>query len=173
MKALILIAEGFEDLSLFVPWFRLREEGAIVHVAAPTMATVTGQRGHRVEPDLTIHEVNPTDYDLLLIPDGRSPETLRLLEEAVDVTRTFASEPTVIATVGHGPQLLLSAGVLDGKTVTCSPGIRDDVRAAGAAYLDEGLAVDGSLLTCRGADDLPTLCRAMLRRVRELTPAVA
>ena len=163
MKALILVADGFEDLSLFLPWYRLREDGVEVRLASPLMHGLTGQHGYRVEPDYPIHEVSPGEFDLLVIPDGPAAERLRVREEAVDVARTFVQEGRPVAAVGHGAQLLLSAGTLDGRTVTCSPGIRDDVRAAGAAYRDEAVVLDGLLLTGRGPDDLPAFCRALVR----------
>ena len=163
MKALILVADGFEDLTLFLPWYRLREEDVEVTVAAPYLHAVTGQRGYVVEPDTAIHEVNPAEYDLLLIPDGPAAERLRQREEAVDVTRTFVEDGRKVAAIGHGAQLLISAGTLDGRHVTCSPGIRDDVRAAGAVYRDEAVVTDGNLLTCRGADDLPAFALAMMK----------
>ena len=123
----------------------------------------SGEHGYRVEPDSTIHQVNPADYDLLLIPDGVCGERLRVREEAVDVARTFMQEGSRVAAIGHGQQLLLSAGALDGRRVTCSPGIRDDVRAAGASYRDEAVVIHGNLITCRGADDLPAFALAMIR----------
>ncbi len=169
MKALILLADGFEDLTLFLPWYRLREENAEVRLASPFLHGLTGQHGYRVEPDFPIREVTPAEFDLLLIPDGSAVERLRLREEAVDVARTFIDERKPVAAIGHGPQLLLSAGALDGKTVTCSPGIRDDVRAAGAAYRDEPTVLDGALLTGRGADDLPAFCRRLIRLTKTVS----
>jgi protease I len=168
MKALFLEADGFEDLTLHLPWYRLREEGIHVHLASPHMHVLTGEHGYRVEPDTTIHEVNPAEYDLLIIPDGICGERLRVREEAVDVARTFMQEGMYVAAIGHGPQLLISAGALDGRRVTCSPGIRDDVRAAGANYGDEAVVVDGNLVTCRGADDLPDFAKAVLRLITKV-----
>ena len=167
MKALILAADGFEDLTLFLPWYRLREDGVEVTLACPFLHAVTGTHGYAVEPDAAIHEVNPAEYDLLLIPDGPAAERLRQREEAVDVTRTFVESGMKVAAIGHGAQLLISAGTLDGRRVTCSPGIRDDVRAAGATYRDEAVVVDGTLITGRGPDDLPTFCHRLVTR---LTP---
>ena len=162
MKALILVADGFEDLELFCPWYRLQEEGVEVTLASPTGHDVTGKHGYRVETDMPIREVNPAEYDLLVIPGGAAPQVLRLREEAVDIARTFADEDRPIAAICHGPQLLISAGVLNGRTVTCAPSIRDDVRAAGANYRDEAVVVDGSLLTSRGPDDLPQFCHQLV-----------
>jgi protease I len=162
MKALILIADGFEELTLFVPWYRLREEGVKVTLASPLLHAVSGLHGYAIEPNARIHELNPGDFDLLVIPDGPAVERLRIREAAVDVARTFSQEGR-IAAIGHGPQLLISAGAVDGRTLTCSPGIRDDVRASGATYRDEPFVVDGNLLSGRGPDDLPEFTRALLR----------
>jgi protease I len=163
MKALILVADGFEDLTLFLPWYRLREEGVEVRLAGPMMHALTGLHGYQVEPDARIHEVNPAEFDVLVIPDGPAVERLRQREEAVDVTRTFVQDGGMrVAAIGHGAQLLISAGVLDGRTVTCDPGIRDDVRAAGANYRDEAVVRDCNLITARGSDDLPAFCRRIM-----------
>jgi len=163
MNVLILVDDGFEDLTLFLPWYRLREEGFDVRLASPRMHVLCGQHGYRVEPDITIHQVNPAEFDLLLIPDGSCGERLRIREEAVDVARTFMQEGMRVAAIGHGTQLLISAGTLDGRQVTCSAGIRDDVRAAGASYRDEAVVLDGNLLTTRGADDLPAFAAAVVQ----------
>ena len=163
MKALFLVADGFEDVQFFAPYYRLREEGVLVTVAcAADHHAATGLHGYTVEPDMPIPEVNPSEYDVLVIPGGRAPEKLRLREEAVDLARTFAQDGTVVAAIGHGPQLLSSAGALDGKTVTCDPGIRDDMRAVAAAYRDEAVVVDGSLITARSNDDLPEFCQQLV-----------
>ena len=167
MKALILVSDGFEDLTLFLPWYRLREEGVDVRLASPLMHAMTGLHGYTIEPDARIHEVNPAEYDLLIIPDGSAVEKLRQREEAVDVTRTFMQDGgSRVAAIGHGPQLLISAGVLDGRAVTCDPGIRDDVRAAGASFRDEAVVRDGNLLTARSADDLPAFCQMLIWGLR-------
>ena len=158
MKALILLADGFEDLQLFYPLYRLREERIRATIAGPATPYATGQHGYRVETAMPIHELNPGEYDLLLIPGGSSPEKLRLREEAVDVARTFMDEGKMVAIMGHGSQLLISAGAMDGRVVACSPGIRDDVRASGATYRDEGVVISGNLISCRGNDDLPAFC---------------
>jgi protease I len=162
MKALILAAEGFEDLELFGLWHRLREARVEVTVASPTGQKITGSHGYPLEPDTPIRELNPGEYDLLVIPGGASPERLRLREEAVDVARTFMEADRQVAVVGRGIQLLISAGALNGRQVTCAPAIRDDVRAAGANYRDTSVVVDGNLLSCRGIDELPDFCRRLI-----------
>lgn len=162
MKALILLADGFEDLQLFCPWYRLEEEGIQVTLASPTGQPIVGQHGYRVEPDMPIHELNPAEYELLFIPGGMALEKLRLREEAVDVTRTFMQDDRLVAVIGHAAQLLISAGAVDGRLLTCAPGIRDDVRAAGAIYREEAVVVDGNLISSRTSDDLPRFCQQVV-----------
>jgi protease I len=162
VKALILVADGFEDLDLFCPWYRLEEEGVAVTLASPDGKAVTGLHGYRVKSDMPIGELNPSEYEVLLIPGGSAPGRLRLREEAVDVARTFMEEDRRVATLCHGPQLLISAGALGGRVLTCAPTIRDDVRAAGATYRDEPVIHDGNLLTGRGGGDLPDFCKQLI-----------
>ena len=162
MKAIILVADGFDDVQLFCPWYRLQEEGVDVTISSPNGQPVVGAHGYRVEADMPIHELNPSEYELLVIPGGASPEKLRQREEAVDVARTFMEEERLVAAIGHGAQLLISAQALDGHAVTCAPGIRDDVRAAGALYRDEGTVLDGHLITARGSSDLPRFCHHLI-----------
>ena len=163
MTALFLVADGFEDLSLFLPWYRLREEGIDTQLATPYLHAVQGTHGYQVEPDHRIDDVNPSDFDLLMIPDGPASERLRQYEGAVGIVRTFLDEGNRVATIGHGAQLLISSGTLDGRQVTCAPGIRDDVRAAGGVYRDLSCVTDGNLLTGRSADDLPDFMKALCR----------
>ena len=130
MKVLILIADGFDDVQLFCPWYRLLEEGRTVTVATPAGQAVTGQHGYRVKADTPIREVNPAEYDLLFIPGGQSPERLRLREEAVDIARTFMDEDRPVAAVGHstpdgalpGPFQSLRLKVARAGTARCESG---------------------------------------------------
>ena len=163
MKALFLIADGFEDVQFFCLFYRLREDGVHITVAAAVdNQAATGLHGYVVEPDMPIPELNPSEYDILVIPGGRAPEKLRLREEAVDLARTFVQDGTLVAAIGHGPQLLLSAGALDGKSATCDTGIRDDIRCAAAVYRDEAVVMDGALITARSNDDLPAFCEQIV-----------
>ena len=149
MKALILVADRFDDVQLFAPWYRLREEGLNVTLASPLGQPVKGLHGYLVEVDMPIREVNQAEYDLLLIPGGYAAEELRLREEAVDIARTFMDEDRIVAALDHGVQLLLSAGALSARQATCTPAIRDDVRLGGATYRNEAVVVDGNLITAK------------------------
>jgi protease I len=163
MKALIMAADGVEDSEFFYPYYRLLEEGAEVDVATPDACSVTGKHGYCVGADVALGEVSADDYDLLVLPGGKAPETVRLDENAVETTRRMMEAGKVVAAVCHGAQTLISAGVLDGRKATCWHAIRDDLKAAGADYRDEEVVVDGNLVTSRCPDDLPAFCREILK----------
>jgi protease I len=100
-------------------------------------------------------------FELLLIPGGGSPENLRINDSAVDFTRRFVESGRPVASICHGPQLLISANVLKGRTTTSVNKIRDDVMNAGARYVDEPLVVDGNLISSRVPGDLPVFNEAI------------
>ncbi|MHC5057712.1 MAG: type 1 glutamine amidotransferase domain-containing protein [Planctomycetota bacterium] len=165
MKAVILTADEVEDLELLVPYYRLREAGAEVDVAAPNLGPVRAKHGYTLDADLTFWDVDADAYDLVIIPGGRAPETVRLDEKAVAAVVKVLDAGMPVAAICHGAQVLISAGVLEGRRVTCWRGIRDDVRAAGAEYVDAEVVVDGNLITSRSPDDLPAFCREIMKAV--------
>ncbi|MFW6161323.1 MAG: type 1 glutamine amidotransferase domain-containing protein [Planctomycetota bacterium] len=165
MKALMLTADGFEDSELYCPYYRLLEEGFDVDVAAPAAGEVTGKHGYGFEANLSFADVTPDDYDLLVLPGGKGPETVRLDANAVEATRQIFHAGKPVAAICHGAQVLISAGLLEGKQATCWQGIRDDLNAAGADYSDQEVVVDGTLITSRCPDDLPAFCRELLAAV--------
>jgi protease I len=162
MKALILTAEGFEDLEVHLTWYRLLEEGIQTSLASPTGMVVTGLHGYRIDPDLSLKEINPNDFGILVLPGGAASERLRQREEALDLARTFLDEGKLVISIGRGAQILISAGAINNRRVTCSMAIRDDVKAAGATYTDDPVVVDNNLVTCAHSEDLPGMFRALI-----------
>ena len=167
MKALILAADGFEDSELLVPMYRLKEEGFEVDVATPTGSKIIGKHGYEVPGTADLSQVRPDAYDLLVIPGGRGPETVRLEEQAVAATRAMIDGNKIVCVICHGAQVLVSAGAVKGRKLTCWMGIRDDVKAAGGEFRDEEVVVDRNLVTSRFPGDLPAFCREMMKLVRQ------
>lgn len=163
MKALILLAEGFEDSEFLYPYYRLQEEDIEVDVAGPEPGTVTGKHGYTAEIEQNFSSVDADSYDLLVLPGGKAPETVRLNDDALTITETILENGKVVGAICHGAQVLISAGVLDGRRATCWQGIRDDLKIAGAAYVDEEVAVDGNLITSRCPSDLPAFSREIFK----------
>jgi len=151
---LIITAPLFEDTELLYPYYRLKEEGYHVEVAAPNSGRVEGKHGYFVNAEKDFSEVNPEDYDALVIPGGRAPERVRLYEEAINIVRHFFENSKPVATICHGPQVLISANVVKGRKGTSYIGIRDDLIAAGLEYIDSPVIVDGNWVSSRHPGDL-------------------
>ena len=101
-------------------------------------------------------------YDGIIIPGGGAPERLRLHGPALEFVKTFWQTGRPVASICHGPQVLISARVLEGVTLTCVAGIRDDAELAGGHYVDEAVHVDGQLISSRKPDDLPAFCAKLV-----------
>jgi protease I len=172
-RAIILTADKFEDFELFVPYFRLMEEGVAVDVAAPAKETITGENGYFFENvDLAIDEVDPQLYDLLFIPGGHplgAPTTVRNNQRAREIARAFFEADKPVAAICHGPYLLVSADLVAGRRLTSfwGDGVPDEIAAAGGVYVDQAVVVDGNLITSRWPMDLPAFMQEVLRLLRE------
>ena len=167
LKALIFGADGFEDLELFYPYHRLKEEGADVKIASMEKGKITGKHGYSVNVDVSFDEVDPAAYDILVISGGRGPEKMRLNAKALDITRHFFSEDKPVAAICHGPQVLISAGVIKDRKATSWPGVIDDLKAAGAQVYDRDVVVDGNLVTSRSPGDLYAFGREMVKQLKK------
>jgi protease I len=163
MKMLIMSADGFEDSELLCPLYRLQEAGIQVDIATPNRGTIQGKHGYVVTSDLILENVKPEEYAAVVIPGGKGPEQVRLNAAALAVVKHFMQKRKPIAAICHGPQVLISAGLLEGKNVTCWQGIRDDLIAAGAQYSDKEVVVDGNLITSREPSDIPAFCRELMK----------
>ena len=158
----IILADNFEDSEATSPIEALTDAGVRVTVLGQRSGIITGKKGAEIEATATIAGADVDDFDGLLIPGGGSPENLRINDAAVDFTRRFVASGKPVATICHGPQLLISAGVLGGRTLTSVNKIRDDIANAGATYVDEQVHVDGNLISSRVPGDLPAFNAALL-----------
>jgi len=165
MKVLMLVEDDFEDLELFYPFYRLKEEGWEVKVASSSTETKSGKRGYTITPDMTYEDVRVEDFSALVIPGGKSPERVRIDSKAVEVVRGFIKAEKPIAAICHGPQLLISAGAVKGRKMSSWIGIRDDLIAAGAEYVDAEVVVDGNFITSRMPDE-PAFCRELIKMLK-------
>jgi protease I len=159
----ILVADRFRDEEVFEPFDFLEGLGASVLLIGLERGTVTGKLGGRIEAEKAISEVSAGDFDALILPGGQAPERLRLDLRVLDLVRELDRGEGVLAAICHGPQILISAGLLKGRRATCFVGIRDDVRLAGARYSDEPVVVDGNLITSRKPEDIPAFNDAVRR----------
>ncbi|MFC7371120.1 type 1 glutamine amidotransferase domain-containing protein [Fictibacillus iocasae] len=162
-KVLSLVHHDCEDLELWYPVLRLREEGAVVDLVGEKAGeTYIGKYGVPAESDYAFGDVKAEDYDAILVPGGWAPDKLRRFPEVLEMVRHMEAEKKPIGQICHAGWVLISAKVLEGKKVTSTPGIRDDMENAGAEWLDEAVVVDGHLVSSRRPPDLPDYMRAFV-----------
>jgi protease I len=173
IRAVILTADKFEDMELFFPYFRLIEEGVAVDIAAPTKGEIEGENGYRLNVEMTFDDIHPDDYDILLLPGGSptgAPTTVRKNPKAQAIAKAFFAKGKPVCAICHGPYTLVSAGVLKGRKATgfWGDGVPDEIKKAGAEYVDAEVVVDGNLVTSRYPMDLPAYMREMMKLVRKI-----
>ena len=162
-RVAMVLANNFEDVEATDPKAYLEGAGAEVTVIGIGRGRIEGKKGATLQADATFADVSPDDFAMLVIPGGGSPENLRIHDPAVEFTRRFMESGRPVAAICHGPQLLISAKVLDGRTLTAVNKIRDDIVNAGGRYVDEPLVEDGNLITSRVPSDLPVFDEALGR----------
>jgi len=165
MKVLIVSADNFEDTELLVPMYRLLEAGHSVDVASVGRGNIKGKHGYVVGVDRTLDEIDPTEYGVLLLPGGKAPETIRRVRKALGICRHFMGHGKPVAAICHGPQILVSAGLLQGRRATCYRTVKDELLEAGALYEDRDVVVDGHLVTSRQPSDLPAFTGELMKLV--------
>jgi protease I len=162
-KIAILVEKIYEDLELQYPKYRLREAGHDVHIVGPEKdATYAGKWGYPQKAELAARDVKATDYDLIVIPGGSSPDHMRRSEHMVRLVRDAARANVPMAAICHGPWMMCSTPVLKGRRCTSYMSIVDDVKNAGGVWVDEACVVDGNLITSRTPEDLPAFMKAIL-----------
>lgn len=168
MKALIISADGFEDTELLVPYYRLKEDGLQVEIASINKGRIKGKHDYEVEAGRTLKEVDPDGYDILILPGGKAPETIRKDKDAIRIAKHFFQKNKPVSAICHGPQTLITAGLLKGRHATCYKTVADEMRAAGAVYEDKEVVVDGNLVTSRQPSDLPAFMRETIKKIKKM-----
>lgn len=166
-KIAILATNGFEQAELDGPRKALTDAGAEVVIVAPDKGSIQGmhhlEAGESVKVDATLDEVEPADFDALMLPGGlANPDELRANRGAIDFIRAFAAESKPIAAICHAPWLLIEAGLVKGRRLTSWPAIRSDIRNAGGEWLDEKVVCDKGIVTSRSPADIPAFNEKMI-----------
>lgn len=170
MKALIISADHFEDSELLYPFYRLQEEGLQVDIASIARGKINGKHGYEIVVDKALRDIEPKAYDLLVLPGGKAPAKLRKEPAAVAIAQDFMRSNKPVAAICHGPQILITAGVLEGRRATCYHSVAEELQESGALYEDSEVVVDGKLVTSRQPSDLPAFMREIVRLLKK-TPA--
>ena len=172
MRAAVIAAQGFEDEELIYPVIRLKEAGFEVNIATKGKQLCLGRKGFPLETLVKFYaelvdamQLKPEDYDLVLIPGGfEGPDRVRQIPEVLEFVRGMNEKGKLVAAVCHGPWVLISAGIVKGKKVTGYIGIVDDIKNAGANYINQPVVIDGNIVTGQHARDLGDFMAAVLAK---------
>ena len=159
---LVLVGPEYEDLEVWYPKLRLEEAGFAVRLAGIGEREYRGKHGYPCVVDGSIADFRSEDLTGLVAPGGWAPDKLRRDPEVLRRVREVHEAGRMVATICHGPWILISAGIVRGRRMTSTPGIRDDLTNAGARWVDEPAVVDGNIVSARVPKDLPAFARAML-----------
>lgn len=167
-KVAVVATDYFEQAELTEPVKALRDAGATVEIIAPKSGEIKGLKhtdpGQSVKVDKTLEEADADDYDALVLPGGAiNADHLRMEQKARDfVTKMMDEQNKPTAVICHAPWLLVSAGLARGKKLTSFFTIQDDMRNAGADWVDQEVVIDGNLITSRNPDDIPAFNNALI-----------
>jgi protease I len=171
-KVAILVADGFEQIELTSPQEALEDAGAETEIISPAEDKVKGWEetdwGKKFKVDVPLKKAKASDYDTLLLPGGvMNPDKLRLQPKAIEFIRAFFDAGKPVAAICHGPWTLIDAGIAEGRRLTSYPSIKNDLKNAGADWVDETVVVDNGLVTSRKPADLPAFNRKMIEEFAE------
>jgi protease I len=166
-RVAVIITDMFEDSEYTSPAAAFRDKGhELVHIGLAGGKTVKGKKeGTPVKVDKAVKDVAVADFDALFIPGGYSPDKLRVHEDAVRFTRAFFRSGKPVFAICHAPQLLITADVLRGRRLTGWKSIIQDIKNAGAEFLDQEVVEDDNLISSRHPGDLPAFIDACLKKL--------
>lgn len=170
----ILVEDGFEDSELMEPYRAMKEANArVVIIGSGTQETYRGKRGRAsISVDAIADDVNIDSFDAVIIPGGHAPDKMRMHESMIKLVRQAYDAGKLVAAVCHGPQLLISADIARGHTMTSWPSIAVDLKNAGAKWVNEPVVQDGNLITARKPSDLPRFNKAIVDALRKKNSTV-
>jgi len=167
-KRIAILAEDmYEDLELWYPYYRLVEEGAEVKIIGPEAKEYQSKHGYPVQADLSADKVKADDFDGVIVPGGFAPDRLRRYPAILSIVRGVFEKGGLVASICHGPWVLISANIMKGKQTTGVISLKDDLINAGAIYLDKEVVVDNNLITSRTPQDLPAFLPAIITALKK------
>ncbi|MDN4059407.1 type 1 glutamine amidotransferase domain-containing protein [Massilia sp. YIM B02769] len=172
-RVAVLMTDGVEQVEYTGPRRFLEQHGVTVILISPKGVgeEVQGmnhdQAGDKFKVEMHVKDAVPADFDALVLPGGEeNPKALRKDADSVAFVREFYAQDKPLAAICHGPWVLIDAGIAESKNLTSYPEIQDDMRKAGAEWIDQEVVIDGKLITSRKPDDIPAFNEALLKELR-------
>ncbi|HEY8397732.1 MAG TPA: type 1 glutamine amidotransferase domain-containing protein [Flavihumibacter sp.] len=171
-KIAILATHGFEESELKSPKEHLEKQGWTVHIISPETDSIKAWAktdwGKEYRVDKQVSQAAASDYDALVLPGGvLNPDKLRTNHDAIAFVRDFFAQQKPVAAICHGPQVLINAEVVNGRTLTSVEAVKMDLKNAGARWIDEEVVVDNGLITSRTPQDLPAFNKKLVEEIKE------
>jgi protease I len=168
VRVAVLVEDLYENLELWYPVLRLREEGAQVFVVGPKAGeTYKSKEGYPAKADKSAEEISADEIDAVIVPGGYAPDRMRRHEAMVKLVREAAQKGKIVAAICHGGWMLAEADVVRGRTVTSFFAIKTDLINAGANWVDKEVVRDGNIITSRVPSDLPAFMRTIIEALSE------
>ncbi|WP_066639379.1 type 1 glutamine amidotransferase domain-containing protein [Desulfolucanica intricata] len=160
----LFVEDNYNELEFWYPFYRFQEAGyKVTIIGSGRRESYTGKSGALpVKEYFSADKVKAEQFAAVIVPGGYAPDLMRLSEPMVNLVREAYAQGKVVASICHGAWMLISAGIIKGKKATCCPHIKDDLKNAGAEYINQEVIVDGKIVTSRVPDDLPAFCKAVL-----------
>ncbi len=163
----ILVENLYQVLEVWYPLLRLREDGIDVQlIGTGSRESYGSKEGYPAKVDQSIDNVDPNEFDGVIIPGGFAPDFLRRYPKIIDFVKTMNADQKIVASICHGGWILVSADILKSRKATSFFAIKDDLIAAGADWCDEEVVVDGNLITSRQPEDLPAFMVEVIKQLK-------
>lgn len=172
MQGIIISENGFEDLELYYPYYRLKEEGVEVELASTSRGSIEGEHGYVAEVERNIYHSHADYYDFLILPGGSAASKLKNKNTALKIIKGIFEEGKPVAAIGHGTEVLISAGVMEGKKATGHESLKEKLEEVDGEYKardgdeETGILVDGNLITAKYRNNLSALMKELLKKIK-------
>ena len=167
-RVALLVDREYQELEVWYPYYRLKEEGAtVVRVGPKAKEVYPSKLGYPCPADVSAKDAKAEDFHAVIIPGGWAPDYMRRDESMIRFVQACADAAIVLAAICHGGWMLCCTDELTGRKATSFVAIKHDMINAGADWVDQECVVDGNLITARKPDDLPAFCAAIIRALAE------
>jgi deglycase len=169
LRIAVLLEDGFDDDELRTLIDVFEAAGARLMLLAPFAQRAYNGRHRRLTltAEVAAHKTRADMFAAIVVPGGYAADKLRMRHAMLDLVRDGVAGGIPIGAIGHGPQVLISAAVVAGRTMTCWPSIAIDLKNAGGLYVDRPVVDDGGIITARKTDDVAVFANAILKRIED------
>ncbi len=166
-KIAVLLENHYQTLEAWYPYLRLREAGHESLFVGTGKEKYLSKNGYTANEDISIDDLRAEEFSGVIIPGGYAPDLLRTNEKIINFVREMYSQNKMVASICHGGWVLASAEIIENKKITSWQSIQDDIKHAGANFVDQEVVIDEYIITSRNPNDLPAFMSTILNFLKE------